>query len=428
MSRPKRRCRGGRVTPKGTRPARRRDELPCGCPTAEELLLRSASDAAAGHAGLDEAEVWASSIQPLFHPGGLACGHALSPSRVLAAAEDCDDTAAAAAVAAALAAHGPRGHRSRARRLLQRLADAGAPIAPWTGELGRVTPLNAATLVDPWGDHFIVWTDFERPDGEARGFGVEVGATAGGPKADLLYGPPIEQFAERAQAGPHTVMTEIGLSDARATVEAALKIGDRRVGSDSPQGTGIVVNELRALVDHRVALLPEGGSPQHLRALSSRELDDLRRDFLAVASAQHGDASERVVADIYRFSSAWSYRDPLCWSPCRITLYLAGWVPANAVGDDRYRRSVESVFPRWLRFATERCGLSEDLIQVSLETARGALEGTGTTCVERYGDTLAPPATSTLTALLADGVDYHDHDAVLEWLQDNHSRLGHECR
>ena len=57
MSRPKRRCRGGRVTPKGTRPARRRGELPCGCPTAEELLLRSASTAAASDANLDEAAV-----------------------------------------------------------------------------------------------------------------------------------------------------------------------------------------------------------------------------------------------------------------------------------------------------------------------------------------------------------------------------------
>ena len=426
MSRPKRRCRGGRVTPKGTRPARRRGELPCGCPTAEELLLRSASTATASDANLDEAEVWAASIQPLFHPGGLACGHALSPSKVLAAAEDCDDTAAAAAVSAAVATYGPRGHRTRARRLLRRLFGEGAPMPPWADELGRVTPLRAVTLVDPWGDHFIVWTDFERPDGEARGIGVEVAATASGPKADLLYGPPIEQFAERAQAGPHTVMTEIGLSDSRATVEAALKMEDRRVGNDSPQGTVIVVNELRALVDHRVALLPEGGSPQHVRALSSRELDDLRRDFLAVASVQHGDASEKVVADIFRFSSAWSYGDPLCWSPCRVTLYLAGWVPANAVGDDGYRRTVELVFPRWLRFAGERCGLSEDLIQVSLETARGALEGTGTTGVERYGDTLAPPATSTLTALLADGVDYHDQDAVHEWLQDYYSHFGHE--
>ena len=30
------------------------------------------------------------------------------------------------------------------------------------------------------------------------------------------------------------------------------------------------------------------------------------------------------------------------------------------------------------------------------------------------------------TALLADGVDYHDHDAVREWLQDYSSHCGHE--
>ena len=75
-------------------------------------------------------------------------------------------------------------------------------MPPWADELGRVTPLRAVTLVDSWGDHFIVWVDFERPDGEARGVGVEVAATASGPKADLLYGPPIEQFAERAEGPP----------------------------------------------------------------------------------------------------------------------------------------------------------------------------------------------------------------------------------
>ena len=162
--------------------------------------------------------------------------------------------------------------------------------------------------------------------------------------------------------------------------------------------------------------------------MSSRELDDLRRDFLAVASAQHGDASEVLVADIFRFSSAWSHGDPLCWSPCRVTLYVAGWVPANAFNDDHYRHSVEQVFPRWLRFAGERCGLSEDLIAVSLATARAALEGTSTNSVERYGDTLAPPATSTLTELLADGVDYHDPDAVHDWLETHYSHFDHRCR
>ena len=103
-------------------------------------------------------------------------------------------------------------------------------------------------------------------------------------------------------------------------------------------------------------------------------------------------------------------------------------VPANAFNDDHYRHSVEQVFPRWLRFAGERCGLSEDLIAVSLATARAALEGTSANSVERYGDTLAPPATSTLTELLADGVDYHDPDAVHDWLENHYSHFDHRCR
>ena len=145
MSRPKRRCRGGLVTPKGTRPARRRGELPCRCPAAEELLLRSASAAAASDANLDEAEVWAASIQPLFHPGGLACGHALSPSKVLAAAEDCDDTAAAAAVAAAVAAYGPRGHRSGSATATPPKAKIPSPARRLTAAADRCVWHETAT-------------------------------------------------------------------------------------------------------------------------------------------------------------------------------------------------------------------------------------------------------------------------------------------
>ena len=131
MPRPRRRCRGGRVTPKGTRPGERPSErrpaaTPIEDPQLVETLLEDAADAAEECADLDEAEVWASSAQVLFRPFGLATSPVLNASRALAAAETSPDRAAAATVAASISAYGPPLDQRRATRLLARLAEAPA--------------------------------------------------------------------------------------------------------------------------------------------------------------------------------------------------------------------------------------------------------------------------------------------------------------
>ena len=423
MSRSRRRCRGGRVTPKGTRPAERRGELLCGCPTAEELLLRDGSDAAARYGDLDEAEVWASSIQTLFHPGGLACGHALSPSRVLAAAECCDDTAAAAAVAVAVAVYGPRGHRRRADRLLRRLAEGAAPIPPWANELGRAAPLRAVLMADSWGDHRTVWVDFKRLDGEVRGVSVELHAAPGGAENSLVYGPPIEHLACGVDVHPHAALADISLADARATAEAALEVHDRQARLPRADMAHALDNSLRALVDQRVALLPGGGVSHHRGAPSRDEVAAMCAEFMASCPPEHAQEARSVFEDVCRFVSEWGDGDPLCWSPCRVRLYVAGWIESKAESNSRWHDAVESVLPRWLRFAGERRGLDEERIGLNLKTAR---DGFSQMVDLPAGTSGQPPASGVLPAMVADGVDLDDEDAVRDWIQRNRDRFGTE--
>ena len=156
MSRPHRRCGGGRVTPKGTRPGEHRYERrPAGTPSEEppleQMLLDDAADVAAECADLDEAEAWASSAQVLFGPVGLAGPTVLHASSALAAAETCPDRSAAAMVAASISAYGPPRDRRRAARLLKRLAENGEPLPRWIGAIGDVTPCRAALLTDGLG-------------------------------------------------------------------------------------------------------------------------------------------------------------------------------------------------------------------------------------------------------------------------------------
>ena len=423
MSRPRRRSPCGRVTPKGTRPAKRRGATPCGCPTAEELLLRDGSDAAARYGDLDEAEVWASSIQPLFRAGGLACGHALSPSRVLAVAEDCDDTAAAAAVAAAIGAYGPPGHRRRAGHLLGRLSEAAAPIPRWVGVLGRVAPRRAVMLADAWGDHPVVWIDFERLDGQLRGVGVELHSAPGGLRQESLYGPQIEQMDLGTEAHPHAFSTEISLADARATVEAGLAMHER--GVERNDTGGATADRLRALVDQRIALLPGGGTVRHFETRRQDDVIGQRQEFLAWLPPALKEDAERVAEDICGFAWEWCDGDPFRWSPCRVTLYVVGWTAARAEGDGRWRDAVESMLPRWLRFAGDRRGLDEKRMGLSLKAAE---DGFAALRADPADPSTRAPASSVLPAMIVDGVDRHDEDAVRDWVERNRGRFGPEFR
>ena len=232
MPRPRRRCRGGRVTPKGTSPGERPSEwrpaaTPVEDPQLVEMLLQDAADAAEECADLDEAEVWASSAQILFRPFGVASSPVLHASRALAAAEACPNRGAAAMVAASISAYGPPGYQNRAARLLQTLADSNAPLPGWIGSLGDVTPRRAALLTDAWDDERSVWVDFERADGEVRGVGVSVNGSQGAYARHFVRADPtrdapsdVERVVEQAAPSTHlgAVGPEVeraGLADAR---------------------------------------------------------------------------------------------------------------------------------------------------------------------------------------------------------------------
>ena len=419
MPRPKRRCRGGRVTPKGTRPGDRPHESPVDSPPLEELMMQDAADAVTGCTDLDDAEVWASSAQMLFRPSSLARSPVLEASRVLAAAEACSDRTAAAVVAAAMGAYGPPGHRNRARGLLKALAEDGAPLPGWACALGDVAPHRAVLLTDSWGDERTVWIDFERPDGEVRGVGVSVNGVQGARACHFVYGPPIEALAGPFEGQQHAVLREISLVDARAMAVAALEMRD--FTDIDYEDDDRLDDELRALIDQRIALLPEGQCQPEWPTFE--EFDSLCGEFLAMFDEASADDAETMAETVCRFACAWCDADPLCWSPRRVALLLSVWIPAKSVCDDEWHDAVESVFPRWLRFAAERRGLTEDLLELNLQAARDAF---GDMRANAADPTRRSPSTNIVTDMLEDGIDMDDEAAMQEWIERYNARPRHE--
>ena len=94
-------------------------------------------------------------------------------------------------------------------------------------------------------------------------------------------------------------------------------------------------------------------------------------------------------------------------------LHLVGWIPSEVVCDDEALDAVESVFPKWLRFAGECCGLDEDLLEMNVAAAQESF-------IEMRANAADPskrsPATNILTDMIADGVDFGDDAAVQAWI------------
>ncbi len=429
MPRPKSSTRGGRVTPKGTRPGHRdcggrpRPRL-----TPEEVLLRDAAQNFGECADLDGAETMASSMLMMFRPLPPDEAPTLDASRVLTAAQAHTDPTAAAEVVAALGAYGPPGQRRRARGLLARLIDGGASVPEWIGSLGDVEPRRAVVMADGWGEERILWIDFERPDREVRGIGMRVNAMEAGYAHGFLYGPAIADLAGTVETDVQGTVREISLADARAMALWGLELRDMIWdGDDLDDEDAELVGdeELRALIDQRIGLLPSGGAPPFDEPLTEDEVDDLCAEFVASRSSSPCDEpidvddAQWLVDDVCWFARSLCDGDPLRWSPPRVGLYLTAWIPEMALCDDEAHDAVESVFPRWLRFAAERRGLAEDLLEMNLAAAR---ESFSTMRANSSDPSKRSAVAKILAGMLADDLDLDDEAAVQDWIDAHNAR------
>ncbi len=445
MPRPKSRCRGGRVTPKGTRPGDRNGDTACGRPTPEEVLLWAATQNFGECDGVDMVERTASAMLTRFRPLPYDEEPILDAGRVLTAARTHPDRTAAAQVAAALGAYGPPGHRERARSLAARLISGGAPEPEWVGALGDVEPRRAVVMADGWDEERILWIDFARPDGEVRGIGMRVNAIEAGYACGFLYGPAIAEVWAAVEAKVGATVREIGLSDARAMAVWGLELRDmagfgRDHDDDGDELDLGLVNdeELRALFDQRVGLLPGGGAPPFDGPLTEDEFDDLCDEFLDSRWFSVPGPGEWLDADVWlgvdetrwlahwlvnnvcEFAEAWCDSDPLRWSPARAGMYLEQWIPERVVCHDGVHDAVEAVFPLWLRFAAERRGLADDLLEQNLAAARKSFSAMRANSADPAKRSVA---TNILTGLVADGVNLRDEAVVQAWIDGHNASL-----
>ena len=378
--------------------------------------------ASAGAADLDEADFWASCIQSAIStrrsPDGVA-------APVFLACAERTGGPAGAVLAAAVATYGPAEARSRARRALRRIRQSGAEVPAWADALGEAAPLRASRVTDRWGERSRVRIDFRRPDGSEHSLSVSIdpfwqamasgvllvraGAAHSSERAGesaANCGAPVDDGPERAPSvldlrqscgerpptaarGDDLRVERLDLAEARAIVETGLAVSDRYDTRDDDEDSlaDTLDIDLRALLEQRLSLLPTGGhvpaAPSFDGAAASNHLSDFVS--LGLRLGEHDLQMQELTRTMLGFAMMCHDGDILRWTPPRVEEFIEEWIPRYGLfcvdcleahahpPEEEWLTTVESVFPRWLRFAAERRDLAAEGVQESLAQARRSL-------------------------------------------------------
>jgi hypothetical protein len=231
----------------------------------------------------------------------------------------------------------------------------------------------------------------------------------------FLAGPLTEvrtKFNRRAPNHVGLVLRE--LAEARARVEAALYMLDHAY--DPPVNED--VRPMRALIDARMRLLPDGFElPDEYQEVAPAERDVLLADFLAAPEGLRwrGDEDAEDVAGLaIAFGADYNHGGPLRWSPVVVEVFMTSWLARKVTREPEFFRRVPDVLRDWVKYAGRRQGVPA----VPLREAVAAVKRYGKEMLDAVGDPEAwGPAKTFAVAALDAGVDLTDRAEVERFMQ-----------
>ena len=197
--------------------------------------------------------------------------------------------------------------------------------------------------------------------GAARGFDLVS-------ERDLAIWPADLEPDERGRTAVETV----SLADARALCLRALDIYTSLISNDELEmledGLDFEGMHLSFVAQHRLDLLPEGGTDAALFPAEEPDRSDALEEFWRTArpACEGDDELSSLISGLQVFASLCRDGDVLHWNPCKVEAFMGGFVADYS--------TVESAFPRWLRFAAEHCEPSNEHLQENLYAAAEGFE------------------------------------------------------
>jgi hypothetical protein len=383
-------------------------------------------DATAPASALD-AEQWAACLIGTWHvrplPSGENVEEVFFPG--FTAALEQLGTARALATLRALSAVGSGIHGRHAGAAADRLAAGGVTEPPWSNELGRARPTAAALMYeDTFDDGLSVLVEFADADTEPHTLGIYIDHNMGGLVKDAFVAGPLSEvrgeLERQAEDELAPRIRDLDLAEARARVEAALYMLDHTY--DPPVSDD--VRMLRALIDGRLRLLPDGVElPDDVAEMSPEACDALLADFLASPEGRRwrGDEdAEDVVCAAIDFGARYNHGGPLRWSPVVVEIFMTSWLARMVAREPAFFQRVADVLRDWVVYAGRRRGVPAK----ALREATAAVKRYRKEMLEAATDPDAwGPAKSFAVAAQRAGVDLSDPEAVQRFIDEYNAGL-----
>ena len=400
----------------GDEQAKRAEQTPRGHPKRQARaaqgspltdLARSLAREAATLESALEAEQWASYVEGTWRSRGplrADATRAFAKDLVRALERRGGDAARAGLTAMGAICSEPAG--PLARGASERLAAKGAVEPPWTRALGAAKPIEAKLMYDEiFDDGVNVLVEFDHPDA-VHVLGVYIDHNLGVMVKDAFLGGTLAEIAAITadRDGAPVALAPLELDEAAARIAAALELTDMTLAP--PVGEDFW--SLRALIDGRLAALPEPGELPERPEVSIDEREALVQAFRASADGMPF-ATDQDALDIVSFAIDFcaDYVDgrPLRWSPVVVELFMADWLPRKVLAEREVFERVPEVLPAWIRHAGSLRGIPPEAIETTvrsvdewIEAMMGALDD----------EQSFSPAKQFMAAALDAGVDPSD--------------------
>jgi hypothetical protein len=361
-----------------------------------------------------EAEEWGSCLIGTMH-GGVVPSEEVEAAvlpRFVEALEALG-TRRALATLRALGAVGAPEHARRAAGAGDRLAATGLPEPPWATELGGARPTAAALMYEEaFDDGLSVMVEFTGPGVRTHTVAVYIDHNLGGLVKHVFLAGPLSEIRadfERAPGRAGAAMRDLDFAEARARVEAGLDILDHTW--DPPVNED--VHSLRALIESRVRLLPDGFElPDGYVDLAPEEREALLEDFLCAPEGRRwrGDEDgEDVVSLAIEFGVGYNHGGPLRWSPVVVEIFMTSWLARKVGRESRFFERVPAVLRDWVTYAGRRRGVPA----TPLRDAVAAVKRNRKEMLRAVDDPgMWGPAKAFTAAALDAGVELTDPEAV----------------
>lgn len=368
-----------------------------------------------------DAEHWASTMLGMMRDAPVPPGDDAEATFLpgFTAALERRGTRKALATLRAVAAVSAPDYAVAARAAADRLAARGLPEPAWAPDLGSVRPTAAALMCEEaFDDGVSVMVEFTAPNVETHTIGIYIDHNTGGLVKDVfLAGPLSDVRSQMGRKAPNQVglaIRNLDLAEARARAETAFDMLDHTweppVNED--------VRPMRALIDARLRLLPEGFElPDDYVEITPDERDALLEDFLSSPGGRRwrGDEDAEDVAQLaIDFGADYNHGGPLRWSPVVVEIFMTSWLARKVTREPGFFERVPDVLSDWVKYACRRQGVPA----APLREAVAAVEECRGEMLDAVSDPEAwGPAKIIASAALEAGVDLTDPREVERFIE-----------